>query len=101
MADTLKQTVVVTHNPAASRFEAQVTGQLAVAEYSLAPGTVTFTHTRVPEQLAGRGIATQLIEAGLAMARDRGLKVVPHCTFVAAYMKKHPDVQDLLANTGR
>ncbi|MEJ0006736.1 MAG: GNAT family N-acetyltransferase [Steroidobacteraceae bacterium] len=96
-----KDAIVVTHNQAASRFEAQVSGQLALAEYCLAPGTVTFTHTRVPEQLSGRGIATQLIKAGLAMARERGLQVIPQCTFVAAYIEKHPEVQDLLANTGR
>jgi len=91
-----RETIAVTHNVAASRFEAQAAGLLAIAEYRLGPGTVTFTHTRVPDQLAGRGIATQLIEAGLTMARERNLRVIPQCSFVAAYMRKHPDVQDLL-----
>jgi uncharacterized protein len=91
----------VVHNAEASRFEAQVEGLLAVAEYRLDPGAITFTHTRVPAELGGRGIATRLIEAGLAFARERGLEVIPLCSFVAAYMRKHPAVQDLLGAPGR
>ena len=42
------------------------------------------------------GFGKALIIAGLAAARARGLKVIPICPFFAAYMKKHPEVQDLL-----
>ena len=58
-------------------------------------------HTVVPEPLRGRGIATQLVVAALASVRERGLKVIPQCAVFEAYMRKHPETQDLLAPEGR
>ena len=55
-----------------------------------------FTHTEVPEGHEGKGIGTMLIRFALDAARERGLKVIPICPFFAAYMQKHPEVQDLL-----
>jgi hypothetical protein len=91
----------VRDNPAASRIEATVEGQTGYAEYQLNPGTITFTHTRVPENLRGRGIGTRLIETGLALARARGLEVLPVCPFFRAYMRTHADSQALLGAAGR
>lgn len=91
----------VLDNPEASRFEAALDGQLAVSEYSLSGDTITFTHTAVPEALQGRGVASRLIGEALAMARERGWKVVPQCSAVAAYMRKHKETQDLLAPSAR
>ena len=91
-----KQKIQVLHNAAASRFEARVSGLLSVAEYRLGPRTLTFTHTGVPKSLSNRGIASQLVEAGLRMARERGLRVVPQCSFVAAYLRRHPGDRNLL-----
>lgn len=93
--------VVVRDNPAAHRFEAEVDGFLAVAEYRLKDGTITFTHAGVPSELEGRGIGTRLVEASLAAARERGWRVVPRCSFFAAYMRKHTAVQDLLSPEGK
>lgn len=93
--------VQVHDNAAASRLEATVEGQTGYAEYRLTPTTITFTHTRVPEQLRGRGIGTHLIEAGLQLARERGLEVVPVCPFFRAYLRTHPDTQALLGDAGR
>jgi predicted GNAT family acetyltransferase len=101
MERELAESINVVNNSEASRFEAQVGNLLAVAEYLLDPVAITFTHTRVPAELGGRGIATRLIEAGLDFARERGLEVIPLCSFVAAYMRKHPQVQDLLGAQGR
>ncbi|HUA90269.1 MAG TPA: GNAT family N-acetyltransferase, partial [Steroidobacteraceae bacterium] len=67
------------------------------AEYVLGPGTITFTHTRVPESLRGHGIGTHLIEAGLRLARARGLKVIPVCPFFRDYLRTHPQQQDLMS----
>ena len=88
-------------NPAASRIEATVGGQSGYAEYRLGPGAITFTHTRVPETLRGRGIGTRLVEAGLALARAKSLEVVPVCPFFRAYMRAHPESQTLLGDAGR
>lgn len=89
--------LTVRDNPGRHRFEVDLGGgELAIAEYELSDGRIEFTHTVVPPSHEGRGIGTMLIEAGLAAARDRGLKVVPTCPFFAAYMERHPEVQDLL-----
>jgi uncharacterized protein len=97
----MNETITVRDNPQARRFEAAVQGHIAIAQYEMAPGVITFTHTLVPESLRGRGVANELAKAGLAAARARGLLVIPKCTYFAAYMKKHPDTHDLLALEGR
>ena len=55
------------------------------------------THTEVPPAFEGRGIAAALVREALAWARAQGLKVWPLCSYVAVYMRRHPETQDLLA----
>jgi uncharacterized protein len=86
----------VRNNTAQNRFELDVNGHQAVAYYRMAPGVITFVHTEVPQELSGRGIGTKLIRGALEMARAQGLKVVPQCPFVSAFMGKHPEYNDLL-----
>ena len=73
-----------------------VDGHTALAAYRLKPGVITFTHTEVPKELGGRGIGSQLAKGALDQARERGLKVVPLCPFIKAYIEKHPEYADLL-----
>ena len=88
---------IVRDNAGRHRFEIDLgDGSFAFAEYNLLAGKIMFTHTEVPEAHGGQGLGTALIEAGLASARDRGLKVIPICPFFAAYMQAHAEVQDLL-----
>lgn len=89
--------IEVRDNRAASRFEAEVEGQLAVADYQIVKGTIIFPRTEVPRAVQGRGIASALIRAALESARKQELKVVPACPFVRRYMETHPETQDLLA----
>jgi uncharacterized protein len=97
----MSETIAVHDNPQAGRFEASVADHTAVAQYEIGPGVITFTHTRVPETLRGKGIASELAKVALAAARERGLLVLPKCTFFASYMRRHSDTQDLLAPEGR
>jgi predicted GNAT family acetyltransferase len=92
---------MVTDNLAQSRFELSVDGSLAYAVYQRQGQAITFIHTFVPSSLRGRGIATQLILAGLASSRARGLEVIPQCPLFRAYMKKHGETHDLLGPEGR
>ena len=85
-------------NVAAHRFEMIVERHAAVVTYSIADNVITFIHTVVPEALRGRGIARELVEFALASARERGLKVVPQCEVFDAYMRKHAETHDLLAD---
>jgi predicted GNAT family acetyltransferase len=89
-------TTKVRHESAARRFDLQLEGQTAVLEYRLEDGAIIFTHTGVPAALEGRGIGSQLARAGLEYAREKALKVVPLCWFVAGYIQRHPEYQDLL-----
>ena len=86
----------VRDNAGEHRFEIALEDSLAIAEYILRPGRIVFTHTEVPAEHRGEGLGTALIRAGLAHARGRGLKVAPICPFFAAYLRDHPEEQDLL-----
>jgi hypothetical protein len=86
----------VRDNPDLNRFELDLNGKTAVAYYQLSPGVITFRHTEVPPEMSGHGIGSQLVRGALEAVRTRGLKVVPKCPFVAAYMAKHPEFNDLL-----
>jgi len=90
--------VSVRDNVERHRFEADLGDSLAIADYVLMTGQIMFTHTEVPPAHEGQGIGTALIEAALASARERGLKVIPTCPFFASYMKRHAEVQDLLVD---
>ena len=87
----------VRNNAALSRFELDIDGAIAFANYRVAGRVITFTHTEVPPQLRKRGFATKLAYGALVAVRARGLKVVPRCSFIAYYMEQHPDLYDLLA----
>jgi uncharacterized protein len=79
------------------RFEADLgDGSFAFAEYTLPQGKIVFTHTEVPKAHEGQGIGSALIRFALHAARERGLQVIPICPFFAAYIKRHPEEQDLL-----
>lgn len=68
---------------------------MAVADYQIENGRMLFTHTEVPVEFRGKGIAEKLVLTGFAHARERGLKIVPICSYVAAVLKRHPEYQDL------
>ena len=91
-------TLDIRNNEEQSQFETTVDGHVALTAYDLEdPNRIVFTHTDVPEALAGRGIAGEIVKFGLDHAREKNLTVVPQCSYVASYIKRHPEYQDLLA----
>jgi uncharacterized protein len=84
-------------NTALSRFELRLDGHVAVANYRLSGGVITFTHTEVPPEWREHGIASRLVRGALEQARAQKLKVAAHCSFVRRYLTMHPEFQDLLA----
>ena len=78
----------VRDNKAQSRFELDVEGAVAFANYRLAPSTVIITHTETPRALRGRGIASELVKGALELIRADGLKVVAGCGFVVDYLQQ-------------
>ena len=87
----------VRQNPALSRFELDADGGTAFASYRRDGNVMTFHHTETPAHLRGRGIASRLVHGALEQARAQGMKVVPRCSFVAGYMARHPEFNNLLA----
>ncbi len=86
----------VRDNRAEQEFTLEVDGERAVAAYQLYGDEIVFTHTVVPPAIEGRGVGSRLIRVALDSARDRGLKVVPQCPFVADFIRKHPGYRDLV-----
>jgi len=87
----------VEHDAARGRFHTSVHGHLCVCDYRMRDGVMQITHTEVAPELEGRGIAAVLVRAALAHAKEHGLKVRPLCSYVQAYMRRHPETQTLLA----
>ncbi len=83
--------IPVDHDAAAHRFSAQLNGERAVLDYTLAAGVMTITHTGVPKPIEGRGIAGELMRQALSAARSNGWRVVAACSYAAAYLEKHPE----------
>ncbi len=92
---TDQNALLIVHNLTEKRFEVEVEGSLAVLDYDLSNGVITFTHTGVPSAIEGRGIAGKLVQRGLNYAREEGLKVIPACSYVVRYIERHPEYQDL------
>ena len=90
------QELKIHHDVAASRFELQVDGGVAECTYRLQGEVMNIVHTEVPTQAEGRGFAAALVQSALAHARARGHCVRPSCSYVRAYMRRHPDTLDLL-----
>lgn len=88
---------VVTHNTNAWRFEIRADdAPLAFLNYTSAGDRITFEHTFVPDKLRGKGIAANLARAALTEARLRHWKVIPHCAYVAGFIKRNPEFTDLV-----
>ena len=87
----------VRDNRSEQEFELTVDRERAVAAYQLEGDTIVFTHTVVPPAIEGRGVGGKLVRGALDQVRDRKLKVVAQCSFVAAWIDRHPEYRDLLA----
>ena len=89
-------TTKVADAPERERYEIVVDGALAgFAEYRLKPDRIMFVHTEIDDAYAGKGLAVVLVRSALDDASARGLRVVPHCPYVKAWIDRHPDYADL------
>ena len=88
---------MIRHDAGGKRFGTTVDGTLAHLDYELDGDTMTITHTIVPPEIGGRGIAGQLVAAAFDAARENGWKVRTQCSYSAAWAEKHPETCDLLA----
>ena len=87
----------VRDNTERHRFEMDVEGGMAFANYRADDSVVVVIHTEVPAALQGRGVGSRFVREMLDTIRASGRKVVPRCGFVAAFIRSHPEYQDLVA----
>ena len=93
---------VVTDNPAESRYELHLGGELAgFVMYHLHGHQITLIHTEVDPRFQGAGLATHLARFSLDDARKRNLAVVPSCPYIRSWILKHPDYADLVPEKRR
>ena len=85
----------VRDNKAQNRFELDVEGAVAFANYRVTPAAVIITHTETPRALRGRGVASEL--GALELIRADGRKVIAGCGFVVDYLRRNPEFADLTA----
>jgi predicted GNAT family acetyltransferase len=83
--------VTVRHNEPGQRYELQTPHGLAIAAYRQQGDSRVFTHTEVPPEDEGKGIGAELVKAALDDTKASGFKIVPACSFVVAYLRRHPE----------
>lgn len=86
-------------NTRSHRFELEIDDQVAKAWYRMQGNVITFTHTEVPDELSGQGVGSRLAKGALDAVRAAKMKVVAMCPFIATYIKRHREYQDLLTDT--
>jgi len=88
--------------PDRGRFEVLLGDRVVgLASYHVDNGTMTLPHTEVDPSVGGRGVGTALVAGVLAAARERGLHVLPYCSFIRHYIQRHPEDIDLVAEQDR
>lgn len=92
-------TATVRRRPDLHRFELELGGELAgFITWRERDGVLDLLHTEVDERYEGRGLGGQLVRGALDDVRAQGGRIVPSCSFVAAWLKRHPDYADLVAS---
>jgi predicted GNAT family acetyltransferase len=86
-------------NKEQQQFQVLAGGELASLEYRLSEGKIILMHTEVPDKIAGRGIGSALAEYAFNHARANHLPVKVYCPFVQAWLKRHPEYDDLVVKT--
>ena len=89
----------VVDNPEELRYELRVgDARAGFLAYRREPGVLVLVHTDVDPAFEGRGLGARLVAGVLADLRSRGLRLVPLCPFVAAYLRRHPEQRDLVVD---
>lgn len=91
----------VVRNDERNRYELEVEGQIAFADFNRLANAIMFTHTEVPESLEGRGVGSTLAKGALDDVRAQGLQTIPLCPFIAAYIRRHPEYLDIVSPVSR
>lgn len=86
----------VLHDKKNNRFVINIDGLDSFVEYSVYENVIDLHHTYTPPQLRGKGLAEKVVRAAIEYAKENKLKVIPSCSYVAAFMQRHPEYSELL-----
>ena len=87
--------LTITHNEADHTFEVWIDGHLSKLDYIQDGKNFVIAHVGVYPELRGQGIAGKIVEAGLQYARENSLRVIPMCSYAAAYIRRNPQYSEL------
>lgn len=87
-------------NKEKKQFELKVNGDMAYIDYEYKNGNIQLNFTEVPESLQGQGIGSKLASQTFDLIGQMGLKVIPECEFVQAWLKRHPERKKLTVDPG-
>jgi uncharacterized protein len=85
----------ITHNQADHTFEAWIEGYLSKLDYIQDGKNFVITHVGVYPEYRGQGVAGKIVEAGLQYAKQNSLRVIPMCSYAAAYIRRNPQYIEL------
>ena len=77
---------MIEHQPDQQRFVLEQDGHTCVLDYVVRGNTINFTHTYVPFRLRGKGLAEELVKAGLAWADTQAYQKEASCWYVAKFL---------------
>jgi predicted GNAT family acetyltransferase len=82
---------ILNDNAEKHRYEFHIDDWTPRIEYIKKGNEIFLTHTEVPQALEGKGIASALVTKALMDIEEKGLKLIPLCPYVAAFIKRHPE----------
>jgi predicted GNAT family acetyltransferase len=85
----------IIHNPTEKRFETWIDGKLSKLDYIEDGKNFVITHVGVQPEFRGHGVAGKIVQVGLEYAKEKSLRVVPMCSYAAAYIRRHPEYAEL------
>lgn len=94
------ETLEITHNPAEKRFEVFINGELSKLDYIEDGNTIVMTHVGVHPEHRGGGVAGKITQVALEYAKEKHLRVIPMCSYVAAYIRRNPHYIELTKQQG-
>lgn len=84
----------ILHHEEKCRFESIVDGYTAYVEYRITNNAIDITHTIVPREIGGRGIAAALVKATYEYGDLNGWSRKATCPYAAAWLKRQNETNE-------
>jgi predicted GNAT family acetyltransferase len=81
----------INDNKSNNTLEIWVDDKRSFIEYEVEGEKIYLLHTEVPEEQNNQGIAADLVEKAFIYLEGINLKVVPACSYVRSFIRKHPE----------